>query len=363
MMPLMMQMFAATLLCLWAVVSAHAQASRTPPSWDKWAVGCSNAGVCYASTFVRGQSTWVDVRIVRDWPADAEPLLRITTNTALSDDGAIRLFADNISQDTLPVSQLREIQAAIVAPAGFRPIGGEGFWYPTGPATRTLLESIRSASELVIELPVEPEPVRITVPLKGLHLALTWVDNRQTRNGTISAIAAPGSEPSKNAPHANPLVSPESLPAPVTAAWDANRFCSDIDPAIFASLDAISAPLDEASALYLLPCGAPSAYNTPYVAVLAPAEGKARQIHLARMSEKGPVAVDLIYNAKWNPGRQELEGYFKGSGLGECGTWNRWSWTGSAFVLMEEATRQTCDEAEAPLNEWPTSWPLPASNH
>jgi hypothetical protein len=342
--------------------SAHAGSDRSPPTWDTWSVGCGNTGLCYTSTFVRGQSTWVDVRVIRDWPANADPLLRITTNTPLTDDGEIRFIVDGKLEDTLPVAELRDIQASVVSPEGFRPIGGEGFWYPTGQATRTLLEKIGKASQLVIELPVSPEKTAVTVELGRLSQALSWVDARQNRIGTASSITSPGPGENKDAPHADAISNPDQIPPAVRSVWDANRSCSDIDPAIFASLDAVSVPLGESSALYILPCGVPSAYNTPYIAIQAKAEGMASQLHLARMAEKGPVATDLIYNAKWNPARLFLEGLFKGSGLGECGTWNRWEWTGSGFVMIEEASRQTCDGKETPLSEWPTTWPAPTSN-
>lgn len=359
---ILLSIFAMTAMLLFEAISASATPARTPPAWKMWSVDCSNTGLCFASTFVRSQSVWVDVRVIRDWSAEAEPLVRITVNGPLAADGAISFTVDGETVDTLPLAQLRDIQSSVVSPAGFRPIGGEGFWYPAGQATRALLEKLSQASKLVLELPFAPEKTEVTIALVGLSDALEWIDNRQGRTGTTSAIVSPGTAESHDAPHADPLTSLEALPPAVHAVWDSSRSCSDIDPAIFASLDAVSMPLGDKSALYILPCGAPSAYNTPYIAILAAADGMARQIHLARMAEKGPVTTDLIYNAKWNPARLELDGLFKGSGVGECGTWNRWAWTGSGFVLIEEASRQTCDGKETPISEWPTVWPALTSN-
>ena len=69
---------------------------------------------------------------VRDWRADAQPLLRLTTNTVLPQTGTLRFDVDGTTIESLPIEQLREIQAGVTSPAGFRPLGGEGFWYPTG---------------------------------------------------------------------------------------------------------------------------------------------------------------------------------------------------------------------------------------
>lgn len=359
---ILQRLFAAALVLFMTAPLAAALPDRTPPVFDKWSVGCGNSGMCFTSTFVRDQATWVDIRIVRDWRADAEPLLRLTTNAALAADGTLKLTVDGAEIEALPVAQLREIQGNVVPPPGFRPIGGEGFWFPTGPVTREIVDTLAAGQAMIIDMPGTPEPVAIQIPLNDLRSALEWIDDRQARTGTLSAMVMPGTEPAVDAPHAMSLVAPETLPPAVATVWDANRFCSDIDPAIFAGLDAIVAPLEDKSSLYLLPCGAPSAYNTPYVAIHASPDGKARQVYVARMSDKGPVASDLIYNARWVPGRLELQGLFKGSGLGECGIWDRWVWTGTTFVLIEEATRQTCDGGDVPLAAWDTSWPAVTSH-
>lgn len=339
--------------------SASAESNRTLPVWDKWSVGCGNSGLCFSSTFVREQSIWLDIRIVRDWPALAAPLLRLTANVPLENEGSLSITVDGKTVDALPVAQLREMQPSVTNPAGFRPLGGEGFWYPTGPATAAVLEAMELGAEMVVTLPIGPDRIDVKVPLNGLKKALEWLDTRQNRNGTVSAIILTGEEPARDAPHAIPVQNPETLPPIVLESWDANRFCSDIDPAIFASLDAIAAPMPDKSTLYLLPCGAPSAYNTPYVMIQALDSGKARQVHVARMSELGPITTDIVYNARWNAGMSELVSHFKGSGVGDCGTWTRWSWSNSGFVLKEEAARQTCDGKEVPITDWATTWHAP----
>lgn len=349
----------AGLLGLSGGTAANAETGRTSPAFETWTVDCGNTGVCYASSFTRNQSVWVDLRIVRDWQADAQPLLRLTTNTELPSTGILRIDVDGQTIESLPVEQLREIQPTVAAPAGFRPLGGEGFWYPTGASTLTLLRALQAGRELMVQLPGTDgsDPVAVAVPLQGLKSGLLWLDNRQDRTGTVAAIVNPGTEPAADAPHALPVLGPEELPPEVSAIWNANRLCSAIDLAIFAGLNAVRVPLEESGSLYLLPCGAPSAYNSAYVAILAGKDGSARQIHVARMAEKGPVATDLIYNARWVTAERQLISYFKGSGVGECGLWNRWLWNGSGLVLLEEAVRKTCDGLEPNLSSWSTTWP------
>lgn len=348
------------LLVLGGWTGASAQPGRTAPVFDTWSVDCASTGVCFSSSLTRNQSVWVDLRIVRDWQADALPLLRLTTNTVLPQSGTLRFDVDGKTIESLPIEQLREIQQAVIAPAGFRPLGGEGFWYPTGAVTLALLQALQSGAELSIHMPDEngTGTVSVTVPLQGLKSGLLWLDNRQNRTGTVSAIVSPGTDPAINAPHALPIHAPEELPAEVSAIWHANRLCSSIDPTIFASLNAVRVPLDDGASLYIIPCGAPSAYNSPYVTIYAGKDGAARQVHVARMSENGPIATDLIYNALWIPADLQLISYFKGSGVGECGLWNRWVWNGTGLVLLEEASRKTCDNTEPDLSNWSNTWPL-----
>lgn len=350
----------AGLLMLAGSMSAPAEAThlRTAPKWQTWSADCGNAGVCAASTFARSQNTWVDVRIVRDWQATAQPLVRITTNLPLKADGEVALKVDGTEIDRLPVAQLREIQDAVTTPAGFRPLGGDGFWYPAGPATQDLLAAMVSGQKLVLELAADPAPNTAEIPLEGFGNAMIWLDTRQGKAGTVAAIVNKGDQPATDAPHGTPVLSPDSLPEAVRSLWDLSLSCAGIDPAIFTSLDAIYTVLDETTTLYLLPCGAPSAFNTPYVAIRVGAGEDIQQVHAARMSEAGPIATGIFYNAKWNPGHMELDGLLKRSGLGECGAWNRWKWIGGTFVLVEEATRQTCDGVETSVAKWQTIWPI-----
>ncbi|MEJ8472646.1 DUF1176 domain-containing protein [Roseibium algae] len=348
----------ATALAWAAPATATSKTRIDAPTFGKWSLGCSNSGLCFTSTFIRDQSTWLDLRIVRDWPAAAGPLLRMTANAPLDSDGTIQFRVDGVAVEALPVTQLREIQSSIPVPDGFRPLGGAGFWYPSGPATVTMLNAMAKGATLAIDLPIDGSIVTTAIPLEGIRLALNWLDDRQNRAKTVTAIANPGTEPAQDAPHAIPVLSPDSLPPAVLAAWNTNKLCSGIDPAIFASLDAVAAPMASNSTLYILPCGAPSAYNTPYVAIQSLNGGTARQLYLARMSEQGPLATDLIYNAKWNTKTNELDGLFKGSGVADCGTWSRWTWTGATFVLKQELTRQKCDGQETPISDWSSSWPI-----
>ncbi|NVK35277.1 MAG: DUF1176 domain-containing protein [Rhodobacteraceae bacterium] len=339
--------------------SHGAQASeRSFPTFGSWSVSCGNTGFCSTATFVRDQSTWLDIRLVRDWPANALPMLRIAANTPLNGEGTLRFAIDGKAVEALPITQLREFQPSVISPAGFRPIGGEGFWYPTGPSTDAMIKSMRDGLTLQVELPGADGIKTINISLIGLHQALSWMDERQAQTGTVGALAETGESPAVDAPHATSVTTVVSLPPAVMATWQNNNVCSDIDPAIFASSDAISVSLDNKTTLFILPCGTPTAHNSAYVALHLVEGSKARHVSLAQMTDLGPIATGVLYNARWNPKNLELTALFKGSGLGECGKWNRWKWVNSNFVLLEEAARPTCDGIETDVSQWPATWPV-----
>lgn len=351
------RIFLAFTLWLVPVHLASAEGIRSNPVFETWSVDCSNTGLCLTSSFVREKVAWLHFRVIRDWPAQSGPLVRMTSNLRLKPDASIRLSMDGEILEELPVKHLQEIQSSIKAPRGFVPIGGEGFWYPTGASAQALLEAMLTGTELKIELPLEGETVVLKMPLSGLEQALTWLDKTQAREDTKTAFILKGLEDTKDAPHAIAITDADLLPPLIKQNWDFGRFCSDIEPALFAGLGSIATAFSDSSTLYILPCGAPAAHNVAYVALLAGPDGQVRQLGFARMSDAGPTATDLVYNAKWDPKNKQLRSLFKASGLGECGKWNRWQWTGTAFALIEEATRSTCNGKPSIPDEWETTWP------
>lgn len=311
------------------------------------------------SSLIRHQSTWIEIRIIRDWAAKSLPLLRITANSPWAKTGTLKISIDGESADSLSIEQLRESHGKQPMPLGFRPIGGEGYWYPVGAATSTMIDAMIKGLDMQVTVPLETTVQTMDIDLRGIHAALTWLDTQQARQDTTTAIVLRGPNEPHDAPHADLVTSPDVLPPAVKTAWENNRFCADIDPAIFGSLDGISSSLGQDSKLFLLPCGTPTAYNTAYVAFRARAGDNIQQLQFARMSDHGPIATDTVYNARWNPVKLELRATFKGTGTGDCGIWDRWQWTGATFALTEEATKSTCDGKDTNLDDWPRTWPIP----
>jgi hypothetical protein len=86
-----------------------------------------------------------------------------------------------------------------------------------------------------------------------------------------------------------------------------------------------------------------------------------RRVPLPIMTDEGPSTTGIAWNISWDQDR-ELTGFFKGRGLGDCGSFNRWAWTerteGHAFVLKEARVKSECDGDDGGGAEnWPAVWP------
>lgn len=107
------------------------------------------------------------------------------------------------------------------------------------------------------------------VSADGYTALALWLDDRQNRIGTTSALSRPGDTPPVDAPAATVIAAPDALPADVAKLWNASaEQCGRIGEGSFSQADATSVALDGDTTLYLLPCGRPG-NNAPTIAIIA----------------------------------------------------------------------------------------------
>jgi hypothetical protein len=218
------------------------------------------------------------------------------------------------------------------------------------------------------------------LPASGVSAALLWIDERQGRLGTTTALLRRGDRPASAVPAgpALPRVTPapamsqagfegganpmEDDPRPLTVpagieGLKAVKACraegnDDLNKAVLA------ARLDGSTVLWGIPCGS-GAYNATYVLYLARPDGSG--VRPAPLPERtprtegdiggeGPWLVNPIYD----PQRQTLTVFPRGRGLGDCGTITTWTWTAQGFVLSQERSMGDCWGMSSDL--WPTLW-------
>lgn len=281
------------------------------------------------------------------------------------------------------------IRVSMEAGPGARPEVAAGYWPEEAETTRTFALTI-DGTDYPMTL-ASNEPVAAEVPgpralevaraladggtarigpdhalsLSGAAAALLWIDERQGRVGTVTALRRAGSRPASAVPAAPPL--PVVAPAPA-APQDGFGDQNQILPAALEALPAVvecraetadhwvgkeimSARLDASTELWAVPCFA-GAYNIGHDwYVTGPGGRDPRPARLA--STAGEPSAGTI-NGGYSPESRTLTAFAKGRGVGDCGTASTWTWTGRAFVLTDELSMTEC--WGVPPDYWPTTW-------
>lgn len=218
------------------------------------------------------------------------------------------------------------------------------------------------------------------LPASGASAALLWIDERQGRLGTTTALIRRGDRPASTVPGAPVL--PRATPAPAVSQAGFEGAANPMEdepkaltvPAAIEGLKEVKAcradnneylnkavlagRLDGSTVLWGIPCGS-GAYNATYVLYLARPDGTG--VRPAALPERTPrTEGDIggegpwLVNPVYNPARQTLTVFPRGRGLGDCGTITTWTWTTAGFVLSEERSMGDCWGMNSDL--WPTLW-------
>lgn len=316
------------------LAAAAAAASPAPKPeelqvYGDWIVGCDNGRACQAVGLM--PESWPDdavtIVVQRGAEAGAVPdvsiVIREGMGTALQVDGR-----------RLPLRLTSGEGEAKVAPADV-------------PA---LIAAIRSGNELKV-LGANGAAVG-TASLKGASAALLYMDDRQRRVGTVTALIRAGARPASAvpAPPALPVVRalPLTRSAPI-AVGDARL--KALRKQHGCTIDEVGGPdsaevhaLSASQSLILLACGS-GAYNVTHIPFVATRRGRAVAVAPAAFDVKPDWwdnGLPALVNADWDPATGLLGSYSKGRGLGDCGTTNSYAWDGSRFRLVEEATMGEC---------------------
>lgn len=208
------------------------------------------------------------------------------------------------------------------------------------------------------------------VSLNGAAAAMLWVDEKQGRLNTPTALIRRGELPASNVPVAPTLprvtAAPAAdqagfgtessvVPAALRARPEVKACLADSVPAV--SNMVMSARLDARTELWAVPCGS-GAYNVSHNwYVTGPGGRDPRPAPLPGTAGPGadPVRPDNVtVNGDYDPQSRTLSAFAKARGIGDCGTHQTWVWTGDRFALTMESTMGNC--AGVPSDFWPVAW-------
>jgi hypothetical protein len=345
-------------LCL-AAGSALAEERGHIRTFRDWVVGCDNARTCRAFGLpARDSSAQLAIRIDRAGDPEAAPSVTVI-----------------LSQDAAPAAGTR---LKIVADGGgtVDVAIGRGATHDENEVTITdraattrLLDEIRRGRTLAITLdPAQGSGERADpVSLDGALAALLWMDDRQKRVGTRTAIARAVDGPASAVPRPPRAPRPPqgvamtgpAVPAELPAAWTEpvmqafrtipGEACNQEDDN---DEDIEAQRLSARLVLVSVRCwrGAYNFSRAYYILEEGPSP-RVRPASFPRIRDPMPAAEDppsnrnpdhILWNGEIDAATGTVFHVAKGRGMSDCGEIGEWRWDGSRFQPLRLEVMPTC---------------------
>jgi len=292
-------------------------AAAEPQLWKDWAAGCDQVQKCRAIGLPReGDPGGLFLVLDRDRGSDGALQLRLASAQGLAP-GRVNLVIDG------------------------KPFGGRvesGTEAALWQGEEALLLARALAASTSASANVSGKTAEISV--SGASAAMLFIDEAQGRVGTKGAFVRPWRQPDGSQPLPRPMVlpyrGPRTAPAPATLAAELRKrgVLKAMDCSGDASGDMVH-PLDATTTLVLLACES-FAYNVVQQAFLV------RGGDPATAQPAGGELAGGLMNADFDPRERTLGSISKGRGSGDCGSIDRWTWTGKAFVRSERTMLDVC---------------------
>ncbi len=206
------------------------------------------------------------------------------------------------------------------------------------------------------------------IALDGLWEALVYMDERQGRLGTPTAVIRRGRRPAGSVPNppslpvvqAAPRTSDRPLAISAARMMQARREmgCTVEEVGAVAAEEAPVHALGNGSTLIMMACGA-GAYNYNAIPLIAWQDGRNIRIEPARFDvwrepmegEPDPKGYSVT-NAEFDEATLTISEYAKGRGIGDCGVAASYAWDGQAFRLIQQTEMSECRGSREMLTTW-----------
>lgn len=311
-------------------------------TYRDWTIGCDNRNRCEAVSLLPDGVDWPDAPVMlgisRAAGADAGAQVWISRDARGRSD--LNIFIDN-----------RKIATAT---------GIDGEASIEGPQAAALAIAMARGGAMEIRA---GQKIIARPSLAGSAAALRYMDARQGRAGTVTALIASGPLGASAVRAAPAPVTVKRAPVPLAPSLAALRReelaalgkftgCAD-------EMKGAQPPgqyrLSKTETLILVPCGA-GAYNFTSVPVIATGIAGHRVYRLATFDYQPGWSEDprhpMLVNAGFTPEKSRLDSFAKGRGLGDCGGSEAYVWDGARFRLTEASAMGECRGAW----RWITTW-------
>lgn len=327
-----------------------------------WLAVCDNGDACVAYTGGAG-GAWIRVGMTAGAQARPSVQVGMWPETEGSPPQRAVLTIDGLTIP-LELTETRPIRASVadehVEAAAAALVSGHSITVTAGPDT-------------------------VELPASGASAALLWIDERQGRLDTVTALNRRGDRPASVVP-AGPAL-PVATPAAGIAqtGFEGRQRPTETEPvgrlALSAELQALpavrqclsdtadqphlrdailAARLAPDIELWGVPCDS-GAYNATYVMYVTGAGGSRPKPAILPNPDPATAAAvsestrDLaLTNPEYDPATRTLSHFSRGRGIGDCGVIQSWVWTARGFAMREAREMDIC--WGMPSNLWPTIW-------
>lgn len=341
-----------------AVVQAPAPTMQTENrTFRDWRVVCDNGNACVA--WAGGDGGWLRVALQ---PGPGQVPEIGTGSWALGEIGD-----DSPGLNLMVDGRRQEVRAGPANAANAQ---------DHADRMRRLVSAIAQAKTIALSSGSQTE----AIPATGAAAAFLWIDERQGRLETTSALIRRGARPDSAVPAApalprvtparavdqgafrgadNPMESEPpkvAVPASLESRTDVRECRAEGNQTLNAAILAVK--LSANTELWGIPCGS-GAYNATYKLFLTGLNGanpRPTALPEREPRQEGDIGGEgaWLVNPVYDPAAQTLTVFPRGRGLGDCGTITTWTWTGTAFALTEERSMGDC-WGMGP-DHWPTYW-------
>lgn len=323
-------------LLLSLALSAPAQAQiGEMKTFRDWIAGCDNTRACTALSLPNETDDEVAfLRLDRPGGPEGTPTLALKLRASKLQ----KQFSVELTLDGAPWPAAgRRLQGGS--------IDGETAEIAVAPA-EALIAAARKATTLTAK--IDRRPFRLS--LAGSVAAMLWIDEKQGRLDTPTALIRKGTTGTVPAAPALPVIvskpaSGKPLAKDQAAALvkamraELNRREPDSCEDLSDGSDGAFA-LDDTTRLVVVACSR-GAYNVSSQFWLVPGRDAARAKPAAFEGNGNKPGNELV-NADFDPKSGRVMFYAKGRGIGDCGTSGSYGWNGTRFAVLQLSGMDTC---------------------
>lgn len=239
---------------------------------------------------------------------------------------------------------IENVTTTFSAPDEFAAFGALNSYYFIGRKAQKIMDQMMPASAINIRF-TDTDGISHApdFSLAGLTAALLWIDEQQNRIGSERVAEALPADKERVTTR-----EPAPLSNELRARHAANVDCEPLEDLVHGE-DSMSFRMTATDTLHLIPCWA-GAYNFGYMVYVDGKHGS-QQSYLASYSNAlGWSGTPAVVNPWFDEKTNTLSDFYKGRGLGDCGTSGLWKWADWGFKLLEYRAKSACDDPENPGN-------------